>query len=363
MLTAMSQPVNQLASEPLPNGGVAAAAAASPAAPVASTLDGAVEALTALVRDDLDEVNRIIVANMDSEISLIPQLAGYIVASGGKRLRPMLLLGAARLCGYEGQRHQGLAASVEFIHTATLLHDDVVDGSDLRRGKASANEVFGNKPSVLVGDFLFARAFLLMVADGSIDVLQILSQAAALIAEGEVMQLAAANDISTGEDTYLAVIRAKTAELFAAACEVGAVVAEAGPRARCALGQYGRSLGIAFQLADDVLDYSARQAKLGTAGGDDFREGKITLPAVLAIAAADGEERQFWRRCLEDLEQTPADLDRALSLMQRHGTLDLAMARARAFGAEARSALDGFPASPVRQILLDIVDFCIDRDY
>ncbi len=355
MSATVNQLAGQLAGEPSPDG--EAAREPIPA------LDGAVDALTRLVRADLDEVNRIIVANMDSEIALIPQLAGYIVASGGKRLRPMLLLGAAQLCGYEGQRHQGLAASVEFIHTATLLHDDVVDGSDLRRGKASANEVFGNKPSVLVGDFLFARAFLLMVADGSIDVLHILSRAAAVIAEGEVMQLAAANDIATGEETYLAVVRAKTAELFAAACEVGAVVADAGPAARAALAQYGRALGVAFQLVDDVLDYSARQARLGKAIGDDFREGKITLPAVLAIAAGDADERAFWKRCLEDLDQTPADLDHALVLMQRHGTLDQAMDRARGYGAEARAALAGFPASPVRQILLDIVDFCIDRDY
>lgn len=321
------------------------------------------ERLSALVADDMAEVNHLIVARMDSSVALIPQLAGYIVASGGKRLRPVLTLAAAQLAGYQGEHHKLLAAVVEFIHTATLLHDDVVDDSDLRRGQASANAVFGNKSSVLVGDFLFSRAFVLMVEVGSLNVLGILSRASAVIAEGEVLQLQTANDISTSEDAYLAVIKAKTAELFAAAARVGAEVAER-PVAECqALWDYGMNLGIAFQLIDDVLDYSAHQATLGKTVGDDFREGKITLPVVLAVAAADSDERAFWRRTLEDLQQTDDDLPRAQQLMAKYDTLGQTVARARAYGETARQALGIFPDTPLRQALLDVIDFVVDREF
>ena len=325
--------------------------------------ESALENLLTLVGDDLQAVNRIIIERMASPVELIPHLAGYIVASGGKRLRPLLTLASARLCGHSGHRHIGLAAAVEFIHTATLLHDDVVDDSDLRRGKASANEVFGNKPSVLVGDFLFARAFQLMVDDGSVDVLRILSNASAVIAEGEVLQLAASNDTSTTEATYLEVIQAKTAELFAAACRIGAVVEGRDEREEMALGEYGRNLGIAFQLVDDVLDYSARQVRLGKTIGDDFREGKITLPIVLAIDRSTDAERAFWRRTLEDLDQEPGDLDRAITLMNRHGALDDTIARARRFGERAKQSLEAFPPSTMQRALLDVVAFCVERDY
>ena len=272
-------------------------------------------------------------------------------------------MASARLCGHGGKRHIGLAAAVEFIHTATLLHDDVVDESDLRRGKASANEVFGNKPSVLVGDFLFARAFQLMTADGSIDVLRILSRASAIIAEGEVLQLAAANDLGTGEDVYLEVIGAKTAALFDAACRIGAIVADRPTQDEQALADYGANLGIAFQLVDDVLDYSAAQADLGKAIGDDFREGKVTLPVILAYAAGDDDERAFWRRTVETLDPTPDDLDRALALMARHATLDRSVDRARAYSTKAIAALETLPPHPLRDTLADIVRFNIERDY
>ncbi|MGH1481502.1 MAG: polyprenyl synthetase family protein [Geminicoccales bacterium] len=316
-----------------------------------------------LVAADMEQVNRLIVARLQSSVSLIPQLAGHLVASGGKRVRPMLTLIAARLCNYEGSRHQGLAASVEFIHTATLLHDDVVDDSDLRRGSATANALWGNKPSVLVGDFLFARAFQLMVEDGSLDVLRILSNASALIAEGEVAQLTTANDTETKETAYMDVIKAKTATLFAAAAELGAIVAERPTSEADALRAYGENLGIVFQLVDDVLDYNAREADLGKAVGDDFRDGKITLPVVLAFERGTEEERGFWQRTLEQGEQTEDDLAEAIGLMKRHGTLEDSMSRATDYAGRAKSALAPFDHSPVKQAMLDLVDFCIERIY
>ncbi|NJO55805.1 MAG: polyprenyl synthetase family protein [Rhodospirillales bacterium] len=300
---------------------------------------------------------------MKSPVALIPQLAGHVIAAGGKRLRPMLTLAAARLCGYEGYRHVGLAACVEFIHTATLLHDDVVDDSTLRRGLASANSVWGNKPSVLVGDFLFSRAFELMVEDGSLDVLAILSRASSIIAEGEVMQLLTSNDLNTSEDDYLDVIRAKTAELFAAACRLGGVVADR-PRAEWeALHGYGMNFGIAFQLVDDVLDYSARQATLGKSIGDDFREGKMTLPVVIAISRGEASERAFWQRTIEAMEQDADDLERAIAILNSHAALTETMARARSYGEAAVKSLAPFPESPAKRALLDVVEFCIDRAY
>ncbi|HYD67690.1 polyprenyl synthetase family protein [Azospirillum sp.] len=319
--------------------------------------------LTALVDDDLKAVNELILANMQSSVDLIPQLAGYLIAAGGKRLRPVLTLAAARMCGYQGENHKMLATVVEFIHTATLLHDDVVDESDLRRGLASANAVFGNKASVLVGDFLFSRAFELMVGVGSLDVLRILSRASAVIAEGEVLQLQTTNDTETSEQAYLEVIKGKTAELFAAACRVGAVVANRPQAEEMALYDYGMNLGIAFQLVDDVLDYSAKQAKLGKTVGDDFREGKITLPVVLAFRRGNDEERAFWRRAMEELEQQDGDLERAQQLMAKHNALKDTVERARHYGAIARDALGLFPESPVKHALLEVIDFVIDREF
>jgi len=322
-----------------------------------------VDSLAALVADDLQAVNRLILDRMQSPVALIPQLAGHIIAAGGKRLRPILTLAASRLCGYQGRRHICLAACVEFIHTATLLHDDVVDQSNLRRGLSTANAVWGNQPSVLVGDFLFSRAFQLMVADGSLKVLKILSDASAVIAEGEVQQLMTANDMRTTEEAYLQVVSAKTAALFSAACRIGAVVADRPEAEEIALREYGRNFGIAFQLVDDVLDFSARQADLGKTVGDDFREGKITLPVILAVRRADMAERAFWRRCLEELEQTDEDLEHAIALMNRHGALDDCMALARQYGATARAAVSVFPDSPVRREIVDLIDFCVERRY
>jgi octaprenyl-diphosphate synthase len=317
--------------------------------------------LVALVEDDLAATNRAIVARMESPVALIPQLAAHIVAAGGKRLRPLLTLASARLCGYRGPRHVNLAACVEFIHTATLLHDDVVDESLLRRGLASANAVFGNKASVLVGDFLFARAFQLMVEDGSLRVLDILSRAAATIAEGEVLQLVTQNDLSTPEERYLDVIKGKTAALFAAACQVGAVVAARPEAEEQALAAYGMNLGIAFQLVDDALDYAADQATLGKTVGDDFREGKITLPVLAAYAAGDGAERAFWQRTIEESQQSETDLDEAMRLIARHGAIAATLERAAAFARHAQADLAPFPASALRDCLLAVADYTVSR--
>jgi octaprenyl-diphosphate synthase len=339
----------------------AAMARASQIGPAASGAEDALDTLVALVSDDLEACNRLIVERMQSPVALIPQLAAHLVAAGGKRLRPLLTLAAARLCGHRGQRHVALAACVEFIHTATLLHDDVVDESALRRGQASANALFGNKPSVLVGDFLFARAFQLMVDDGSLRVLAILSEAAATIAEGEVLQLATQNDTASTEEQYLQVVDGKTAALFAAAARVGAVVADRPEAEERALRDYGRNLGVAFQLVDDALDYSAEQERLGKTVGDDFREGKITLPVLLALARGTEAERGFWRRTLEERDQGPDDLRRAQDLMHVHSALRDTVERARSYGDAALQALDAFPPGPERSALAGIVEFCIAR--
>jgi len=327
--------------------------------------EDALNALVRLLDGDLEACNRTIVAHMASQVPLIPQLAAHIVAAGGKRLRPLLTLATARLCGYPGttggMRHVKLAACVEFIHTATLLHDDVVDESVLRRGLASANAVFGNKASVLVGDFLFARAFQLMVEDGSLAVLGVLSAAAATIAEGEVLQLATQNDLSTSEERYLDVVKGKTAALFSAACQVGALVADRPGREAAALAEFGLNLGIAFQLVDDALDYAADQTVLGKTIGDDFREGKITLPVLVAFQRGDAAECEFWRRTIETGEQTEADLDRAVHLMERRGAIRATIDRAARFAVTAKQALMTFSDDPLRGALLDVTDYTVSR--
>jgi octaprenyl-diphosphate synthase len=342
---------------------------------VAETLDAAgacsgqppdaLSRLIELVRDDMAACNRTIVARMDSPVALIPRLAAHIVAAGGKRLRPLLTLACARLCGYSGpaggERHIKLAACVEFIHTATLLHDDVVDESLLRRGSASANAVFGNKASVLVGDFLFSRAFQLMVEDGSLRVLQILSGASATIAEGEVLQLVTQNDLSTPDDRYLEVIRGKTAALFEAACQVGAVIAARPQHEETALATYGLNLGIAFQLVDDALDYAADQHQLGKTIGDDFREGKITLPVLLAYQCGDASARSFWRRTIEETHQSEADFAEALRLMAGCSAIDATLDRAAGFATTAKQALNCFPDGPFRRALMDAADYTVRR--
>ncbi|MBB4315544.1 octaprenyl-diphosphate synthase [Roseospira marina] len=327
----------------------------------------AFDALMDLVGEDLKRVNQAILDRMHSPIALIPQLAGHIIAAGGKRLRPLLTLGAAKLVGYEGERHIQLAACIEFLHTATLLHDDVVDESDKRRGRDTANAVWGNKPSVLVGDFLFARAFELMVEDGSLEVMGILARASAVISEGEIHQLLTANNIETTEADYLEVVGAKTAALFAAATRIGGVAADRPREELDALDAYGRNLGIAFQIADDFLDYSAREADLGKSIGDDFRDGKLTLPVIHAIAAANDEERAFWTRVLEEQAFSDphgdADFTHAMTLLSKHGSLEATVRRAHDFAEAARRSLDMFPDSPVKTVLTEVVDFSVARAY
>jgi octaprenyl-diphosphate synthase len=320
-----------------------------------------IERLNALVRADLERVNSLIIGRTGSEVTMIPEVANHLISSGGKRLRPMLTLATSALTFYRGDGHVKLAASVEFMHTATLLHDDVVDASEMRRGKLAARMLWGNEASVLVGDFLLGQAFKMMVEVGSLRALDILSAAAATIAEGEVMQLAAAKNLDTTEDAYLGVIRAKTAELFAAACEVGPVLAERAKAEQAACRSFGMNLGIAFQLVDDALDYGGSRARLGKNVGDDFREGKITLPVILAFRRGNEEERRFWRGALEGGESTEADLERAISALARHRALEDTVERARHYGAIAKDALALFPEGESKGALIDVVDFCVAR--
>jgi octaprenyl-diphosphate synthase len=331
--------------------------------PFESPSDASIDALVSLVAADMERVNTTILSRTGSEVTMIPEVANHLISSGGKRLRPMLTLAMAGLAGYSGDGHIKLAASVEFMHTATLLHDDVVDESELRRGKLSARMLWGNEASVLVGDFLLGQAFRMMVEVGSLRALDILSSAAATIAEGEVMQLAAAKNTATTEDEYLAVIRGKTAELFAAACEVGPVIANRPKAEQTACRSVGMNLGIAFQLVDDVLDYGGKAAKLGKNIGDDFREGKITLPVVLAFRRGNAGERAFWVRALERGEIGDGDLDHAIGLMTKHRTLEDTINRAQHYGAMAVDALALFPSSPMKSALEQVVAFCLARSH
>ena len=321
------------------------------------------EPMMALTSVDMNAVNAVILERMQSKVLLIPELAGHLIAGGGKRMRPMLTLAGAALLDYTGARHHKLAAAVEFIHTATLLHDDVVDGSGMRRGKRAANLIWGNPASVLVGDFLFSRAFELMVEDGSLKVLRILSHASAVIAEGEVDQLTAQRQIDTSEEHYLHIINAKTAELFAAACRISPVVAEAGEEAEEALEAYGRNLGIAFQLVDDAIDYSSDVATMGKGQGDDFRDGKVTLPVILAYARGSAEERIFWKAAIQGNRVGDEDLAHAISLIQRTGALSDTLERARHYGRRAIDSLGLFPASRAKAALIEAVEFAVARVY
>jgi octaprenyl-diphosphate synthase len=316
-----------------------------------------------LVAGDMEGINRIILDKAVSEVDLIPQLAHHLIDSGGKRLRPMLTLAASKLCDYPGKGHIRVAAAVEFMHTATLLHDDVVDESGLRRGKKTARMIWGNQASVLVGDFLLGQAFRMLVDVGSLPVLKILSNAAAIIAEGEVMQLAAAKNTATTEDEYLAIINAKTAALFSAAAEVGAAIVNRAAPEQAALKSYGRNLGLAFQLVDDALDYSGDSAHLGKAVGDDFREGKITLPVILSFRRGSDGERRFWKKTIVDSNVEPGDLEHAVGLMKRHKAIEATFERARSFGAVARDALAIFPDRAEKSAMEQVIDFCVQRTH
>lgn len=318
--------------------------------------------LAATLADDMAAVNGLIRDRMASEHApRIPEVTAHLVEAGGKRLRPMLTLAAARMCGYNGPYHVHLAATVEFIHTATLLHDDVVDESGQRRGRPTANLLWDNKSSVLVGDYLFARSFQLMVETGSLRVLDILSNAAATIAEGEVLQLTAAQDLATDDSVYLKVVRGKTAALFSAATEVGGVIAKAPEDQIEALYAYGDGLGVAFQIVDDLLDYSGNASAIGKNIGDDFRERKLTLPVIKAVSQATDEERKFWERTIELGRQTDGDLEHAMSIMKKYGTLESTRQDAIAWIGKARHALSRLPEHPIRTMLDDLAEFVVDR--
>jgi octaprenyl-diphosphate synthase len=320
------------------------------------------ERLAALLADDLAAVDALIREKMSSEHApRIPEVTAHLVDAGGKRVRPMLTLAAARMCGYEGENHHRLAATVEFIHTATLLHDDVVDESRQRRGRPTANLLWDNKSSVLVGDYLFARSFQLMTATGSLRVLDILADAAATIAEGEVLQLTAAANLATTEDIYIRVVRGKTAALFAAAAEVGGVIAGIPDAQVAALRAYGDALGIAFQIADDLLDYGGDSKSTGKNVGDDFRERKLTLPVIKAVAKADEAERAFWHRTIQKGDQRDGDLDEALGLIAKHGTMEETRADALEWSARAKEAMRRLPEHELRDVLIDLADYVVER--
>ncbi|PWK68198.1 polyprenyl synthetase family protein [Aminobacter sp. AP02] len=314
-----------------------------------------------LTSSDMTRVNELILSKAGSDVEMIPEVANHLISSGGKRLRPMLTLAAAQMFGYSGENHVKLATSVEFMHTATLLHDDVVDESDLRRGKKTARTIWGNQASVLVGDFLLGQAFRMMVEVGSLEALDILSSAASIIAEGEVMQLAAAKNLETTEDEHFAVIKAKTAALFSAAAEVGPVIAGASKNDKAALRSYGMNLGLAFQLIDDALDYGGSSKDLGKNVGDDFREGKVTLPVILSYRRGTAGERAFWKSAIEDGVSDDAALEKAVGLMVRHGAIADTIGRASHFGEIARDALAPLESTPQKAALLDVIDFCISR--
>jgi len=320
-----------------------------------------IKPLVDLSKADMERVNQLILAKAGSDVEMIPEVANHLISSGGKRLRPMLTIAGANIFGYKGDHHVKLAASVEFMHTATLLHDDVVDESDMRRGRKTARILWGNQASVLVGDFLLGQAFKMMVEVGSLDALDVLSTAATVIAEGEVLQLSVAKNMDTTEDDYLQVIRAKTAALFSAAAEVGPIIASASKAERAALKSYGMNLGLAFQLVDDALDYGGKAAELGKNTGDDFREGKITLPVILAWRRGNDEERVFWRDALENGKNDDENLAHALGLITKYGSLADTIARAKHYGTIAHDAIAALPASPWRSALIDVIDFCIGR--
>jgi len=322
----------------------------------------AVDRLAVLLAEDLAAVEALIHHHMTSPVGVIPNLAAHLIDAGGKRIRPLITLASARLLGGGGDAPRKLAAAVEFIHSATLLHDDVVDASNMRRGKRSANVVWGTSASVLVGDFLFARSFNLMVETGDIQVLDILARAASVVAEGEVMQLAAANDAETTRERYMQIVSAKTAALFAAAARAGAVSAGRPGLEASALETFGRELGLAFQLVDDALDYGGLTAVMGKNAGDDFRDGKVTLPVVFARDAGDEGERAFWRRVMGG-DRTDDDFHRAAALIRRHNAIALTLEAARTHAQRARAALEPLPANAYREALAELPDFVVERAY
>ncbi|OPB31270.1 polyprenyl synthetase family protein [Bartonella sp. AR 15-3] len=317
--------------------------------------------LFSLTKEDMKRVNQLIISMAKSNVTMIPEISNYLISSGGKRIRPMITLATAHMFEYQGDEHIKLATAVEFMHTATLLHDDVVDESELRRGKSTARILWGNQASILVGDFLLGQAFKMMVDVGSLEALSVLSNAAAIIAEGEVMQLSAAKNIETNVSDYLKIIKAKTAALFSAAAEIGPIIAGYGHEERSALHQYGLSLGLAFQLIDDVLDYSSNTQYLGKNIGDDFREGKITMPVILSYTRGNDTEKTFWKQALENNHNNDESLKHAQHLIEKYNGLIDTIEQARIYGKRAIDALSSIKENPAKNALIDIIDFCIER--
>ena len=319
-----------------------------------------INAIQKIVNKDLIEVNNIIINEIGTEVPLINDLSKHILASGGKRIRPIITLLTSSLCNYKGKNHLALAACVEFIHTATLLHDDVIDESKMRRGVATANDIFGNKTSVLVGDFLFSRAFELMVANSPIKVLEILSKASTTIAQGEVLQLSTINDCSTSKDMYMKIIKNKTASLFSAASEISAVLSKKEVQIQRALKKYGEKLGIAFQLVDDALDYTGTKT-LGKKVGDDFKEGKMTLPAIISISQSNDKEKIFWKKAIENLDQSDSDFNKAIELINKYNGIETTIDMAKEYCIEAIQSLDIFPRSQTKLALESLAYIAINR--
>jgi octaprenyl-diphosphate synthase len=319
--------------------------------------------LHALIQDDLELTNRIIIEQLNAQVELIPTLGSHLINSGGKRLRPALTLLTAKMFGYSGDQHALLAAVIEFIHTATLLHDDVVDGSLTRRGSETANSVWGSKAPVLVGDFLFSRSFQILVSHGDLKVLEVVADACAIISEGEVLQLVVAKDLSTDEEKYMQVVSSKTAALFSAAMQLSGILCKRSPEEISQLANYGLLLGQAYQVVDDALDYSATQETLGKTIGDDFQEGKITLPVIHAYTQGSEEERAFWRLCLEDTNHPEGGLQKAIEIIKSRGSLDYAMKTAKRLADQAKEQLKQFPASQERDTMLKLADFAVNRSY
>jgi octaprenyl-diphosphate synthase len=338
-------------------------AASSAAATKQATGAGALDRLLAATQADMERVNALILKRAESHVEMVPQLARYLIEAGGKRLRPMLTVAAAQLFGGAKGAEINYAAAVEFMHNATLLHDDVVDESELRRGRPAARMIWGNQASVLVGDFLLGQAFMMMVEAGDINALGVLSKAATIIAEGEVFQLAKAKDLATTAEEYTQVIHAKTATLFAAAAEVGAMAGGADAEGREALRKYGEELGLAFQLVDDVLDYRGESGTLGKNTGDDLREGKMTLPVILALAEANPAEREIITSALGKDETPDGAMAQIVAIFNRHKSLDRTVTRADEHVRRAREALSALPRSEMKTLLSDIADFYVSRAY
>jgi octaprenyl-diphosphate synthase len=320
------------------------------------------DSIKSLAANDLNSMDEVIKERLFTKTDLIKAIANHIITSGGKRLRPILVILSCKLFNYQGQRHINLAAVVEFIHTATLLHDDVVDHSYLRRGYPTANKNWDNKSSILVGDFLFSQAFMLIAEDGDLNILEILSKASAIIAEGEVKQLSSISNLHITLQEYLEIITAKTAQLFAASCQTGAIIADVNQEIALSMHEFGLNLGIAFQIIDDILDYQADQMVIGKNIGDDFKEGKVTLPIILAYDASNQEEKEFWVRTINKLDQQNGDFSHALEIINKYNIMEECLAMANHFASKAKDNIAIVSESDIKNLLIDILNFSVDRN-